>query len=238
MEEFFAVFPFDGWHVDTFGEKGAFAYDGSPVDYIAGFRPYIDQASSFLHKPVVFNAVNTFGQERIALSKAEFVYSELWKDHETYASILEAAEQIHIANPADGVVFAAYLHRHDGDGSNKSSAAPLNKPAVLLTDAAIFASGAAHIELGDGRRKLSSEYFPADTHFSAPPDLYQALRHYYDFLTAYENYLRGDVSPEAAEIRIVDRKVSTLAVPNTIWTIARRADKTAVVHLRAFCEMV
>ena len=31
---------------------------------------------------------------------------------------------------------------------------------MLLTDAAIFADGGVHIELGDGGQMLDSEYFP------------------------------------------------------------------------------
>ena len=69
-----------------------------------------------------------------------------------------------------------------------------NTPAVLLADATIFASGASHIELGDGSRMLSSEYFPADTKFAVSPELSMQLRHYYDFLTAYENVLRYQVA--------------------------------------------
>ena len=58
-------------------------------------------------------------------------------------------------------MFAAYLQRQD-----KKKAEPqtnyFNPPSVLLADATIFAAGAGHIELGDGSRMLSSEYFPAE----------------------------------------------------------------------------
>ena len=232
MRDLFAVYPFDGWHVDTFGEKGGYAFDGSPVDYISGFSSFIDHASAALHKPIVFNAVGTLGQERIARSSADFVYSELWDDNETYAGILLAAEQVHFANPRDGMVIAAYIHKEPETGPDPT-AKQFNMPSVLLADATIFASGAAHIELGDGDRMLSREYFPADTRLAVSPALHQALRHYYDFLTAYENYLRDDlnVEPCGVEVKIIDQTTNPLAVPNTIWTIARRKDKTTIVHL-------
>jgi len=111
MHNLFAAYPFDGWHVDTFGDQGGFAFDGSPVDYIAGFRSFIDHAGATLHKRIVFNAVGTLGQERIANSAADFVYSELWEDNETFAGILLASQQVHFANPKDGFVIAAYLHK-------------------------------------------------------------------------------------------------------------------------------
>jgi dextranase len=232
MHDLFQVYPFDGWHVDTFGDKGGYAYDGSPVNYIDGFRSFIDHASASLHKRIVFNAVGTLGQERIARSDADFVYSELWEDHETFASILLTAEQVHFANPKDGFVIAAYLHKEPAQGP-VPAAKQFNPPSVLLTDAAIFASGASHIELGDGDRMLSREYFPADTRLSISPALLDSLRHYYDYLTAYENYLRYDldVQPCGIQVKIVDQTASPLAVPNTIWTISRRKGDTSVIHL-------
>ena len=94
MRDLFAVYPFDGWHVDTYGDQGGYALDGSRVDYIAGFRSFIDHARADLGKSVVFNTVNALGQDQVAHSSADFVYSELWDDHETFASILETAEQV------------------------------------------------------------------------------------------------------------------------------------------------
>jgi dextranase len=231
MNDLFKVYPFDGWHIDTFGEKGGYNFDGSYVDYISGFRSYIDQASASLHKRIVFNAVNTMGQEHIAHSAAEFVYSELWEDHETFASILETTEQVHLANPQDGFVIAAYVSRRETSERSSPIVRQFNMPSVLLTDAAIFASGASHIELGDGDRMLSSEYFPADTALVASAELRDALRHYYDYLTAYENFLRDGVSPISVEVRVSGQPVDPLAVPNTLWTIGRQKDDATMVHI-------
>jgi dextranase len=232
MRDLFEVYPFDGWHVDTFGDKGGYAFDDSTVDYISGFRSFIDHASETLHKRIVFNAVGTLGQERIARSAADFVYSELWEDNETFASIILTAEQVHFANPRDGYVVAAYVHKEPEVGP-VPTATQFNMPSVLLADAAIFASGAAHIELGDGNRMLSREYFPADTRLSVSPALHEALRHYYDYLTAYENYLRDDVDvkPCGVEVKIHDQTTNPLGVPNAVWTIARRKNNTTVIHL-------
>jgi dextranase len=230
MRELFTVYPFDGWHVDTFGAKGGYAYNGAYVNYMAGFKPYIDNASAFLQRPIVFNAVNAMGEEDIARSKAEFVYSELWEDHETFASLLEARENIYAANPQKAVVFAAYIHRL----ANKEIAPPkslFNPAAVLLADAAMFATGASHIELGDGYRMLTNEYFPADRRIRVTPQLRESLRHYYDYLTAYENYLRDDVTPSAVLVKVLEEPSDPLAAPNTIWTIARDRRNTTILHL-------
>jgi dextranase len=231
MKALFSVYAFDGWHVDTFGEKGAFAFDRSPVDFIGGFRSYIDHAHTAIGKPIVFNAVNTWGQDQIAQSSAEFVYSELWEDHETFGSILATAEQVHVVNPNMGFVIAAYVHRREAKDGPAPTTTQFNTPSVLLTDAAIFASGAAHIELGDGNRMLSSEYFPADTRLTVSPKLYDALRHYYDFLTAYEVYLRDDLTPASIDVKVDGVPTDALAVPNTLWSVARKRDGLTVIHL-------
>ena len=231
MQQLFDAYPFDGWHIDTFGEKSGYAFDGSPVDYIAGFRPYIDHAHASLHKRILFNAVNTFGQAEIAISAADFVYSELWEDHETFASILGTAEQVHLANPHTAYVLAAYLHRQEGNHAPHVSGAPFNTPSVLLTDAVIFSAGAAHIELGDGDRMLSSEYFPADTRFQVSPELRQQLRHYYDFLTAYELYLRDGTTLTPSEVKVEGYPTDSLGVANTLWSITRQHGSMTMVHL-------
>ncbi|PTQ12844.1 hypothetical protein CLG96_01465 [Sphingomonas oleivorans] len=230
MEDLFRVYPFDGWHVDTFGASGGYAYDRSPVDYIAGFRPYIDRARSRLGRRILFNAVNARGQEHIATSAADFVYSELWEDHPTFASILAAAEQVRIANPQKAYVLAAYLHRREAKDGPAPAATRFNLPSVLLTDAAIFASGASHIELGDGERMLSSEYFP-NRRLEMSAELRNALRHYYDFLTAYQTYLRGGLEPIDVRLRVEGQMTSTTGEPNRLWTIARRGGGRTMVHL-------
>jgi dextranase len=229
MAKLFRVYRFDGWHIDTFGVRGAYAYDKAYVNFIKGFRSYIDHAHEYLNKRVVLNTVNTWGQEETARSDADFVYSELWEDHETYASILDAAAQVHTANPRAGLVFAAYLQRTSKD-DDPPPIKDFNTPGVLLADAAIFASGADHVELGDGSRMLSGEYFPADTKFAVPSELSAQLRHYYDFLTAYENVLRYQVTPAAATVTLTEQPSSPYGVPNTIWTIARCKGERTIVH--------
>lgn len=231
MNILFEVYPFDGWHIDTFGDKGGYAYDRSRVNYVTGSKLYIDRAHADLDKRILFNTVNTWGQDKIANSAADFVYSELWEDHETFASIIGSAEQVHVANPEKAYVIAAYLHRNEAKDGRRPQSHEFNPPSVLLTDATIFASGAAHIELGDGNRMLSSEYFPADTKLAVSPELRKSLRHYYDFLTAYEVYLRDRLTPAEVSVSIEGEPVDALGVPNTLWSIARQHDHVTVVHL-------
>lgn len=230
MAQLFRVYAFDGWQVDTFGTMGAYSYQGSYVDFILGFPSFVDNAHASLKKHIVLNTVNTFGQDGMARSAAAFVHSELWEDHETYSSIVDASEQVHVANPAKAMVFAAYLQRQEtrkeGPPTNY-----FNPPSVLLADATIFASGAGHIELGDGSRMLSSEYFPDDTRFTVSPGLSSQLRHYYDFLTAYENVLSYQVAVAPATVSVAGQPSSANGVPNTIWALARQKDGHTIIHL-------
>ena len=231
MGQLFAVYPFDGWHIDTYGTRGAYAYDGAYRNFISGFRAFADRARETLHKRIVLNTVSTFGQRQMARSKADFVYSELWNQNETYDSILTAADQVHQANPRAGLVFAAYLHRREGKAFAPGADPQFNTPSVLLADATIFASGASHIELGDGARMLSSDYFPNDSAFRISPALHLALRHYYDFLTAYENILRDDLRPAAVAVKLPGHPSSSDGTPNTVWYIGRQKSDRIVVHL-------
>ena len=78
---------------------------------------------------------------------------------------------------------------------------------------------------------LSSEYFPADTRLSVSAPLHESLRHYYDYLTAYENYLRDGVEPSDADVEVIDQTTNPLGVPNSIWTIARQKNDSTIIHL-------
>lgn len=227
MARLFRVYPFDGWHVDSFGAAGGFAYDGSRVDFVKGFGGFVRAAKASLGVRLVLNTVNAAGQEALANAPVDIVYSELWDGHETYASILRTADAVHRANPDKGLVFPAYLHR--GYTGPRKGDLHFREPSVLLADAVIFASGADHIELGDDLGMLCSEYFP-DRRFSPTPGLLQALRGYYDFATAYETLLRYRVGPAGVDPRVAGAPSSADGRPGTVWAFARRARGLTVLH--------
>jgi dextranase len=234
MQELFRGFPFDGWHIDTYGDASAFAWDRSPINYFAGFPEFANAAHAALHRPVLLNTVSGHGQLEVAQSAVEFVYSELWpEDQPTYASILQAADEIRTANPAKAIVFPAYLHRKLSDRlrDQPNGHAFFDEPAVFLADAVIFASGASHLELGDGSRMLSNPYFPADTGITPSPDLLRKLRPYYDFLVAYENYLEDGAHPASLSVILSGAKQTNSGEAGAVWTIARQKGPERMVHL-------
>lgn len=233
MQRLFTVLPFDGWHVDTFGDAEAWDYDGRKIDFFASFPPFADAAHAFLHRPIVLNTVSGSGQEAMANSSAEFVYSELWpSDHATYESILQAADAIHTSNPGKAIVFAAYIQNAAAEKLTLAGQhEPFNLPGILLTDATIFAAGASHIELGDGDRMLSRPYFPDDLVFILNDQDRAALRDYYDFLVSYQNLLRDPSTPSDTSIAVANHSASMHADPGKIWTVARRNGNTLILHL-------
>jgi dextranase len=210
-----------------------------PIDYATGFARFADAAHAALKKPVLLNNVGGYGQSAMAASSVDFVYTELWpEDHATYASSLKASDDIHAVSPDKAVVFAAYLHEALADrlreGTNSQKPLSFNTPAVLLADAVMFASGAAHIELGDGDRMLSHPYFPADAAIIPSSDLRDRLRCYYDFLVSYENYLRDGVKPAPNSIMLSGAAQSQDGTPGTVWTIARQKGRDTILHLINF----
>ena len=233
MNRLFAVLPFDGWHIDSFGDAEAWNYEGKKIDFAATFPDFVNAAHQSLQRPVVLNTVSGAGEEGMANTAAEFVYSELWlPDHPTYRSILQSADSIHRANPNKTIVFAAYMQNDMAEKLTlEGKHAVFNLPGLLIADAAIFASGASHIELGDGDRMLSRPYFPGDRVLTLTLQDRATLRDYYDFLVAYENTLRDKIEPADIPIKIDQARTSTNADPGAIWTIARKNDAEIILHL-------
>lgn len=233
-QELFAVFPFDGWHIDSFGDPGAFARDGARIDYYQGFASFADAAHAALNRPVLVNTVSGRGQDRVAKSSADFVYSELWPDDQPeYVNILRSADEIHALNPDKAIVFPAYLHKDLAERLREHPGGQIHfdDPAVLLADAVIFSAGAAHLELGDGDRMLSHPYFPADTAITPTPQLLAKVRSYYDFLVAYENPLRDGAGKANFSISLAGAPQSSDARAGTVWTITRQQSSNSIVHL-------
>lgn len=232
MGDLFQALPFDGWHIDTYGDGGAWTWDRSPLNFVAGLPKFADRAQAALGKRVVLNTVGGHGEAAMARSAADFVYSELWpEDHSTYASILRAADETHAANPERAIVFAAYLHNGLAQRLKKGETAQFNAPGVLLADAAMFAAGASHMELGDGDRMLSGPYFPADTAITQPPALRRQLGRYYDFLVAYENYLRDGAVAAAFPVTLSGAAQTQTGAAGAVWTIVRQKGAYVMVHL-------
>jgi dextranase len=218
--------PFDAWHVDQLGDRGRrFDAAGKPVDVAGNLRDFLETAKRELGVRLVMNAVSQYGQEAIAAAPVEFLYTEVWpgNDSTSYRDLQRIIEQ----NRQHGggrlaSVIAGYVN-YRVDKQKRT----FNAPGVLLADAVIFASGGAHVELGESL--LSSEYFPV--RMATTPALDAALVAYHDFLVAYQEWLRG---PGRHPIAL---RVSSTAVHLTahgeqggVWTFGYTVGERTVVH--------
>lgn len=109
-----------------------------------------------------------------------------------------------------------------------------DEDSVRLANAAFAASGAFHIEMGEGNQMLGHPYFPNEAR-QMRSGLQAAMHDYYNFITAYENLLYGtDVHYGDAGTQWIDISGETLsgdASENTIWVLNKRTDDYEIVHL-------
>jgi GH15 family glucan-1,4-alpha-glucosidase len=107
--------------------------------------------------------------------------------------------------------------------------------SIRLADAAMFASGATHIELGDNGSMLPHEYYPNKSK-SMTNALKSAMRDYYGFATAYENLLfDADVVPADQGTQwlavTTGQSLSGNATAGTVWNMIKRKPAYDIIHL-------
>jgi dextranase len=128
-----------------------------------------------------------------------------------------------IAEDTDGAIFVDNLRLSQFD-----------EHAVRLELAAIYASGATSIIIGDDQQSLGREYYP-DRSKAIPPSLKRALRDYLSFISAYETLLfppevvpLGDGTSRLAAMtgqHLIDKGA------NGIWVVPRRIGPYDTLHL-------
>jgi len=228
-EKVFRALPFDGWHVDQLGDRGLrFDYNGNAVDLEKTYVPFLQAAKERLGVRLVMNAVNQYGGLQIAKeAPVDFLYTEAWPPGLGSYGMLKRIVDVgrNVSEHTKNMVIAAYMNYRAADRPGE-----FNTPSVLMTDAVIFAAGGAHIELGD-TGMLGKEYFP-NNNLKMTAELEEALRDYYHFMTAYQNWLRDidvreisrDAEAEGAELSKQDR-------PGAVWYFARQKGPEEVLHL-------
>ena len=234
-QDMYSVYAFDGYHVDQVGDVGnVFDYNGSRVNLTTGFGSFLSAMKKYApSKKLVMNAVNQFGQQTsIAGAPVDFLYTEVWAPNEGYKDIANIINDNYTwSNKAKKSVLTAYMDYNVAKGKGY-----FNTPGVLLTDAVIFAFGGAHVEMGD--HMLCNEYFPNDN-LQMKPDLQQALVHYYDFLTGYENLLRDGGSFNNPDIISSDGKTRLNNWPpqnGSISVIGKDMGNSEVIHFINFAS--
>ena len=212
------VFGYDGVQADSLGARGA-VYDaaGNEIDLAESYAPLLNRLRGELGARVIFNPVSGYGmQQTLANVDYDICYEEFWPhDGEGYGDLRDTVFRLKsmMGNAEKGLVIAAYMDRDNRSGT-------FNPPGVLLTDAVLMASGAAHLELGD-TGMLKSEYYPGET-LSIGEDLNAALRRYYSFFVAYENLLRDNAfTLSAKQTRIGLKRVPDDPARDSVWCLRR-----------------
>jgi dextranase len=228
-ENVFRALPFDGWHVDQLGDRGIrFDYGGRPVYLDETYVPFLKAAKDRLGVRLVMNAVNQYGGVGIAKeAPVDFLYTEAWPPGlGSYGMLKRIVDNgRYLSENTKNMIIAAYMNYRAADRPGE-----FNTPSVLMTDAVIFASGGAHIELGD-TGMLGKEYFP-NKNLKMTAELEEALLDYYHVMTAYQNWLRD------TDVREIDRDAEADGVelskqdrPETVWFFAREKGSDEVLHL-------
>ncbi len=222
------VLNFDIFHMDTLGWRGddTYDYNGNKVNLPNSYTEFINNAKKQLGIGIVFNTVNRYGLEQVAKSDADFLYSELWpSDFPNYYSFKETVDKGYdLTDGKKNTVIAAYMNY-----GRANMPGEFNEHSVRLTDAAIFASGGAHLELGD-TGMLAKEYFP-NKNLTMPETLVAAMRNNYDFLVAYENLLRDGLKDISSKIELNGIKTSSNGIQDTVWVFAKEKKGYEVVQM-------
>ncbi|WP_428388475.1 glycoside hydrolase family 66 protein [Mucisphaera sp.] len=228
------AFGFDGWHVDQLGDRGqVYAANGRPIDLAPATGNFVSSMKStpaLSDLRYVANAVNQYGQTDIANAPVDFLYTEVWQPNEQYNDLAAILMQNHAASNGQlNSVLAAYMNYNHADNPGT-----FNTPAVLMTDAVIFAFGGAHIELGE--HMLSKEYFPNNT-LAQTSELQDRLVHYYDFLVGYQNLLRDGGSFGTHTVSSPTHPLNNWpAQQGSIATVSKTVGDREIFHLINFVD--
>ena len=201
---------FDGWQGDTIGDnqvttsenKGtndsSKSFDlASTYDYFVNQVKKYWQAKGKNHDLTV-NAVGANGLINLAKSNEDMAYVEVWPGstydghNETeYGDLKWLVDKVRQTS-GKSLIVAAYLKHNQPQGDK------FNTNAELLVDATVAASGGYHMTIAANANKkdgnnigiLDNEYYP-NQEYGVSDDLNYKLYNYQQFITAYENILRG-----------------------------------------------
>ncbi|WP_407271175.1 glycoside hydrolase family 66 protein [Radiobacillus sp. PE A8.2] len=231
QKEVFDKLGFDGWHVDQLGDRSPlWTANGTPINLAQTYRPFLENAKETLDVDLVLNAVSQYGQQEIAKSPVEFLYTESW-DEPLYQDLKHVIDNNwEYSNGELNTVLAAYMNYDLSD-----SRGYFNTPGILYTNATIFAAGGAHLELGENM--LSKEYFPHKT-LEITDELRAELIRYYDFMVAYQNLLRDgavEIEKEVTSDSMVT--FTNEAQQGAVWYFAKQKDNKEILHFLNYSDV-
>jgi dextranase len=247
---------FDGIHFDQLDKPDDFNGwcddNGDPLYLNTGFAPIITQTHAKfasvaptpgIPRAMTFNLVDGkidywHVNDIVWNSEVNFLYTEIWNS-KTYADLHSFIRWAREESRGKPIVVAAYMNSEDNIPF-------FEERSVRLADAAIFASGGFHIELGDGGQMLSEPFFRSRKKLMST-NLKKVMRDYYNFAAAYEDILSFRATDEDKDvllrrdlfygdrglqwIEIAGKDVYGEGVENAIWYLSRRNADYEVIHL-------
>ncbi len=216
---------YTGWgFVDQFGEEGDYVQFAISVPedgkYALVFRYGNDTGAT------ATRSVYVDGVDEAQIKFLDQANWDTWARDAYHVTTLTAGNHtIKLARDADDSGFI---------NLDSLTLGTFDEDTVRLANAAFAASGAFHIEMGEGDQMLGHPYFPNNSK-QMRNSLKAAMKDYYDFITAYENLLFDpDLIPGDGGlqwIEIANESLSGDGSGDTIWFLTRRNDDYEVLHL-------
>lgn len=234
---------FMGIHMDTYGfPKVVSDKNGKTFSLADTFFSLINRTdrrvcSKGKENGVIFNAVNNWPIERIAQSRQDSIYIEVWPPHDTYQDLYRLIREARMLG-GKHVILAAYMHPFkDAETAEDTRAA---ERSLLLTQAVINSSGGTQLVFGEEQGVLCDSYYVNYAHMEEP--FTETIRRYQDHLVRYADLLYNDTGMDVSmtasggindDIRFgsSNASFSPNGKPNTVWTIIREKDERLTINL-------
>ena len=212
---------------------------------------------------ITINDVNGGNDDKLAKARQDVVYNELWTNG---GSVIPGRMQVAYGDlkaridmvrnkTGKSLIVGAYMEEPgidytvpggkatNGAGKDALAGKPLQADATLLVDATVAAAGGYHMSIAAlananaAFNVLQSAYYPTQ-YLSVARDTIRKLYNYQQFITAYENLLRGEgvtnstqaVSTKNAAGEILSK--DALGVTgDQVWTFAKSGKGFSTVQM-------
>ena len=212
---------------------------------------------------ITINDVNGGNDDKLAKSRQDVVYNELWTNG---GSVLPGRMQVAYGDlkaridmvrnkTGKSLIVGAYMEEPgidytvsggkatNGAGKDALAGKPLQTDATLLVDATVAAAGGYHMSIAAlananaALNVLQSAYYPTQ-YLSVAKDAIRKLYNYQQFITAYENLLRGEGVTNSIQAvstkNAADENLSKDALGvtgNQVWTFAKSGKGFSTVQM-------
>ena len=263
-------FNFDGWQGDTIGDSRVTTSESRNTDDINKSFLMSDTYVNFTNemkkrikdKYFTVNAVGGQGLKDLAASDQDMVYAEIWANgdrddnktgtgryHTEYGDLKRLVDQVRDIS-GKSLVVAAYMELPEPGNLSKEDKY-FQTDAALLVDATVAAAGGYHMTaVANANSKhehgvgvLDAAYYSSQG-LSVSEELNRKLYNYQQFITAYENFLRGDgITNDAVIASTFNSKGEQISYDdghdpnksgiygNQVWTFTKTSPEFSTIQL-------